>query len=108
MISSAVSAEVLLAQRLADLDALRLQEGVGHAAADDQLVDLADQVAQQVELGRDLGAADHGADRPLGIAQRLVERLELGLHQPAGERPAGDWRGLRSRHARDAPPRRRR
>ena len=40
MISSAVWREVGLGERLADVDALRQQEGVGHAAADDELVDL--------------------------------------------------------------------
>ena len=39
---SAVAREILLRQRFADADALRMQEGVGHAAADHQRVDLAD------------------------------------------------------------------
>ena len=60
----------MLAQRLADIDAARGEEGVGHAAADDQMIDLADEMAEHGELGRDLGAADHRRDRPLGIAER--------------------------------------
>src|SRR5919199_1829816 len=51
-----------LLQRLADRMALRREEGVGHGAADDQHVHLAGQVAQQVQLGADLGAADDGDD----------------------------------------------
>ncbi len=76
---------VLLAQRLADGLALREQEGVGHAAADDQDVDLVDQVAEQLELGGDLRAADDGRDRTLRIAERDRERLELRLHGAAGK-----------------------
>ena len=71
MMRSAVVGEVLLGQRPADLEALREQEGVGHAAADDQDVDLADEVLEKVELGRDLGAADDGDHRP----RRRLERL---------------------------------
>ena len=39
------------------------QERVGHGAADDQRVDIRHQVAEEIELGRDLGAADDGRDR---------------------------------------------
>ena len=41
---------VLLAQRLADLDAGGRQEGVGDAAADDQLVDLVEQCLEHLSL----------------------------------------------------------
>ena len=76
--------EILLGQRLADADALRVQEGVGHAAADHQRIDLADEVFQQVDLGRDLGAADDRDHRLGRRFQRLVQRVELGLHGAAG------------------------
>ena len=46
--------------------------------------DLGDQVFQEVELGRDLGAADDRDHRPLRLLERLAERLELGLHGAAG------------------------
>lgn len=55
--------EILLGQRLADADALGVQEGVGHAAADHERVDLSHEVFEQVDLGRDLGAADDSDDR---------------------------------------------
>ena len=45
---------------------------------------LADQVAQQVQLGGDLGAADDRRHRPHRIAERRVQRLQFRLHQPAG------------------------
>ena len=61
-----------------------MQEGVGHAAADHQRIDLADEVFQQVDLGRDLGAADDRDDRLGRRFQRLAERVEFGLHGAAG------------------------
>ena len=76
--------EVVLAQGFADVRALRVEEGVGHAAADHQDVDPLHDVAQHVELARHLGAADHRRGRALGAAQRRLERLQLGLHQPPG------------------------
>ena len=75
----------MLAQRLADILAACSQEGIGHAAADHQHVDLSHEVHEQIDLGRDLGAADdrhHGARR---VAEALFQRVELGLHGPAGE-----------------------
>ncbi len=64
--------------------ALGIKEGVGHAAADRQGVELADQVLQQVELARYLRAADDAQCRALGIAERGVERVQLTLHRQAG------------------------
>ncbi len=76
--------QVLLGQRLADADALRMQERVRHGAADHQGVDLGDEVLQEIELGRDLGAADDGDDGLLRCVQRLAERFQLGLHAASG------------------------
>ena len=85
MICLAVVGEVVLAQRLADIVAARGEEGVGHAAADDQHVDLLHEVHEQIDLGRDLGAADDRHHRPRRIAEPLFQRVELGLHGPAGK-----------------------
>ncbi len=65
--------------------ALGEQEGVGHAAADRQPLQLADQVVQEVDLGGDLGAAHDPHDRPLGRAQGPLEVFQLCLHRPACE-----------------------
>ena len=100
--------KVVLAQRLADIGAARGEEGVGHAAADHQRVDLLHQVHQEVDLGRNLGAADDGDDRACRIAEALFQRLELGLHGAAGKGRQDDAPGLRSRHGRGARRRRRR
>ncbi len=42
--------------------------------------------SKQVELGRDLGAADQRDHRPLRVFERGAERLEFGLHVLAGRR----------------------
>ena len=46
------------------------KESVGHAAADRELVHARDEMGEDLDLGRDLGAADNGHDRP----RRIVER----------------------------------
>ena len=76
--------EVVLAQRLADIDPARREEGVGHPATDDQMIDLADKVAQHVDLARHFRAADNRRNRMRGIAERGVKCLELGLHRATG------------------------
>ena len=60
------------------------EERVRHRAADHQRIDLAQQVLEQRDLGRDLRAADHRHHRPLGIAERLVEMGEFLLHRAPG------------------------
>ncbi len=77
--------EVMLGERSADVLALRRQERVGHAAADDQHVDLGREVAEEIELGRDLGAADDRGERTRGRFQRRLQRRELGLHAAPGK-----------------------
>ena len=49
-----------LAERGADVDPAGVKEGVGHAAADHQLVHLGAQITQQIQFGRNLGPADDG------------------------------------------------
>ncbi len=75
--------QVLLQKRLADAVALRLQEGERHAAPDDERVDLGDDVAQHVDLGGHLGAADHRHQGFFGLFQRLFEIFNLVLEQKA-------------------------
>ena len=70
--------------------------------------DLVEQVAEQIELGRNLGAADDGGERALRIVERLVQRLKLGLHGAPGVSRQLVTRGPRSRRGRDAPPKKRR
>src|SRR3546814_21094395 len=62
--------QIMFAQRFSDIDPTRGEEGVGHAAADNQVIDPPDQVGQPVDLARQLGAAAH-------------RRHRLGLGRPA-------------------------
>src|SRR5205809_7259720 len=75
----------MLAQRLSDIHTARCEEGVRHATADDEVINLAQEVPEHGELGRDLRAADDGGDRALWIAERALKRLEFRFHRSAGE-----------------------
>jgi hypothetical protein len=75
-----------LDQRAPDRVAQRAQEGEGHAAADEQAVHLADQVLDERDLVRDLGAAEHGHQRPLRRFEDAAERGQLAQHQQARRR----------------------
>ena len=74
---------VLLEQALADLVALRLEEGEDHPAADQQRVGLAEQVVDHAELVGDLRAAEHDDVGPLGVLGEPLHHLELGGDQAA-------------------------
>ena len=74
---------VLFGERLLHVHALRKHERVRHRAADHQRLHPADEVFEQLQLGRDLGAPDQRNHGALRVVQRLAERLELGLHRAA-------------------------
>src|SRR5262249_17341056 len=76
--------EISLAQRFAHGMSARGQKGIGHASADDERVDLCEQAAEQVELGRYLGSADDRRERTGWGLQYVRERRELVLHGAAG------------------------
>ena len=59
-----------------------MKEGVCHRAADGEHVDPVEQVAEEIELGGDLGAADDRGKRPRGRFQSAFQRRQLGLHRP--------------------------
>ena len=82
----------LVEQALADLQALRLEEGEGHAAADDQGVDLLEQVLDDVQLVRDLRAAQDGDERTVGVLQRLAHDGKLLADEVAGHARAEELR----------------
>ncbi len=77
--------QVVFAQRRADLMAERLQEGIGHAAADQERVDVADQVLQDFQLAGNFGAADDRHKGTLRFFQSQAEIVNFLLHQEAGD-----------------------
>ncbi len=68
-------------------------EGVGNAAAHDELVHLVGQALQDGELGGHLGARHDGGQGALGLGQGLGQGVNLGRQQRAG---AGDGCELRN------------
>ena len=76
---------VLFAQRGADRAALRLGEGVGHAAADDDGVALVDQVVDDVDLVGNLRAAQDGNERTGRVGKRLAHDGDFLLDQEAAD-----------------------
>ena len=91
---------VVLDERPADRDALRLEERVRHRAADEQRVDLAEQVLDDLDLVRDLRAAEDGDERALGRAERVAEILQFLLHQQPGRRLRQELRDALDRRVR--------
>ena len=75
---------VVLDQRRADRQPEGLEERVGHRAADEQSIDLAEKVLDDLDLVRHLGAAEDGDERPFGIAEGHAEIAQLLFHQQAG------------------------
>ena len=84
-----------LEQRVADLVALRGQEGEAHPTADEQPVDLRQQRVDHGQLVADLAAAEHDDVGPLRVAG-----------QPVAARPARHAPGRRSSAAAGSPRRR--
>ena len=93
-------------QRAANLVALGLEEGEGHAAADQQVVGAAQQVVDDSQLVRDLGTAQDHHVGALGSLGEGLEDLHLGGHQVAlvGREQGGDvedrWRACGAPHRR--------
>ena len=65
--------------------ALGSQEGIGHAAADDQLVALGQQILNDRDLVADLGAAQDGNVGMLRIGGGATQVLQLLFHQETGD-----------------------
>jgi len=75
--------EIWLAQGFADGITLGIEKRVRHAAADDQHVRFADEIEEQLDLGRDLGAADDGDLRTRRIGERGGEVSQFLFHRPS-------------------------
>mmetsp|Transcript_22814 Transcript_22814/g.57099 ORF Transcript_22814/g.57099 Transcript_22814/m.57099 type:complete len:436 (-) Transcript_22814:26-1333(-) len=60
-----------------------LEESVGHAASDDHLVNLGDEVLDELDLVRHLGASQDGEHGAVGVVQDLAKVVELLGHQEA-------------------------
>ena len=74
-----------LGEALADRLALGEQERVGHAAAEDEHVDLREQVVDDLDLVRDLGAAEDRGERPRRAPRAACESISISrsIRSPA-------------------------
>ena len=77
---------IVLDERLADRVATRLEERVGHRAADDQRIDAADHVLDHVDLVRHLRAAEDDDEGTVRLLERVAEIFQFALHQQTGRR----------------------
>ena len=74
---------LLVHQGGANLFALGLQEGVSHTAANDEGVHLGQQVLNNAELVRHLGAAQNGHEGTHGVLHSVAQELDFLAHQVA-------------------------
>ena len=81
------------------------QESIGHGAADDQHVDFFEQMAEQIELGGNLGAANDGRERVRRLVEHFLEGLQFGLQRASGigrqNVPQTLGRGMRAMRGRE-------
>ena len=77
---------IVVDERAAHLDALRREERVGHAAADQDGVGELDQRFERLDFAADLRAAEERDERTVGDVRNLLQELELAREQQA----AGD------------------
>ena len=91
---------IVLRQALADGLALGEEERVRHPAAEDEHVDLRQEVLDHVDLVADLRPAEDRRERPLRVLEELAEHVDLALHQEpgvGGQDPGDpDGRGVRA------------
>ena len=73
----------VIAQALANLVALCLYKGIGHAAANDQRVDLFQQVGDHIQLVGNLGAAQNSGEGANRIVYGIAQIADLFFHQVA-------------------------
>src|SRR6185312_8438195 len=74
---------ILLTKGIADLSAGRLEKSVGHPAADDDVRGPVEEVLDDKDLIRDLGAADNGCKGLLRIVQDLLRAGNFAFHEQA-------------------------
>lgn len=76
---------VLVEERVTDGDVLEsLLEGESHTTADDEGVDLVEEVVDELDLVRDLGTTEDGKEGSLGLLKSLSKVVKLLLHEETG------------------------
>ena len=75
--------QIRLAQRVAHIDALGVEKGVGHGAADNHAIELLHQIAEHGNFCRNFCPANHRRHRAFGVFQRARQRGDLRHHRHA-------------------------
>lgn len=78
--------EVVLHQRVSNIESLGLEEGEDHTSTDDDLVTLVKECFKDGNLGRDLGSTDNGGHGLLSILDGTVKVFELLGEQVSSNR----------------------
>ena len=73
----------LVEEGLADLIALGLEEGVSHAAANDQGIALLQKIINDIQLVSNLCTAEDGNERTNRVLNRIAQEVDLLLHEVA-------------------------
>ena len=81
---------VVFDERPADGEPARLEERVRHRPADQQPVDLAEEILDHVDLVRDLGPAKNRDERPIGRFEHVARGIEARAPSAVPRRPAGN------------------
>jgi hypothetical protein len=71
-------------ERLSGLQTHRLEERARHGAADEQLIDLGQQLLDDVDLPRDLGAPSTATNGRFGFSSARPRYSSLLLHEQSG------------------------
>ena len=87
---------IFLNQRFAHLLVHRFQECVSHASADDERIDLVQQILDDSNLVADLCAPEKCDERPLGMVKRTAEIFQFFFHQQAGGGSLNEFRNADS------------
>jgi hypothetical protein len=82
--------QIGLGQALADLQASGQHEGVGDAAADDQLIDVGRQALEDGELGATLEPATMATSGRFGVGQGFGDGVDLGGQATGRRRQWGE------------------
>ena len=70
----------MFAQGPAHAQPLGGEEGIGHAAADDERIHARREVGEEVELRGNLGSSDDGDQRTLRLIERPTKGLQFRFH----------------------------
>ena len=85
--------EFVFMERITNLAAFGLDEGIAHAAADDEIVHLREEILEHGELAGHLAAADDSGEGALCVLKNGVDSLDFAFHEVAEHLVVREIRG---------------